>query len=271
MAVFKNSVGIPDQDAINFINATGITSPAELGAVNRLVLDLKGFFNPSYPTANIWTKMKAVYPFVGGTVDTHKFNLKDPRDLDAAYRLTFSGSWTHSSTGVTSISGGSYASTKLDSFNVSASNHHMSLYSRTNNTGTGDMGSWYFESPPSGAFAINFGYANTTPEIYLNYNFLSMGNQGTSAYHLIASRTSFTSLKAYNNGILQATNTNDQSSKPVLRSGEITIAAVSENIGSYRASRNYAFASIGDGLTDTEAANLYTAVQRFQTTLGRQV
>lgn len=32
-----------------------------------------------------------------------------------------------------------------------------------------------------------------------------------------------------------------------------------------------AFATIGDGLTDTEAANLYTAVQAFQTTLGRQV
>jgi hypothetical protein len=32
-----------------------------------------------------------------------------------------------------------------------------------------------------------------------------------------------------------------------------------------------AFSSIGYGLTTTEAANLYTAVQRFQTTLGRQV
>jgi S-DNA-T family DNA segregation ATPase FtsK/SpoIIIE len=32
-----------------------------------------------------------------------------------------------------------------------------------------------------------------------------------------------------------------------------------------------AFASIGDGLTDTEASNFYTAVQAFQTTLGRQV
>jgi hypothetical protein len=29
--------------------------------------------------------------------------------------------------------------------------------------------------------------------------------------------------------------------------------------------------TVGDGLTDIEAANFYTAVQRFQTTLGRQV
>jgi hypothetical protein len=35
--------------------------------------------------------------------------------------------------------------------------------------------------------------------------------------------------------------------------------------------RETAFSSIGDGLTDTEAANYYTAVQTFQTTLSRNV
>jgi hypothetical protein len=34
---------------------------------------------------------------------------------------------------------------------------------------------------------------------------------------------------------------------------------------------NLAFSSIGDGLTDTQAGNFYTAVQAFQTTLSRQV
>jgi hypothetical protein len=32
-----------------------------------------------------------------------------------------------------------------------------------------------------------------------------------------------------------------------------------------------AFASIGDGLSDTEASDFYAAVQAFQTTLSRQV
>jgi hypothetical protein len=35
--------------------------------------------------------------------------------------------------------------------------------------------------------------------------------------------------------------------------------------------KQIAFATIGDGLTDTEASNLYLAVQKFQTTLSRQV
>ena len=39
----------------------------------------------------------------------------------------------------------------------------------------------------------------------------------------------------------------------------------------YYSTKQCAFASIGDGLTDTEAANFYTAVNAFQTTLSRQV
>ena len=35
--------------------------------------------------------------------------------------------------------------------------------------------------------------------------------------------------------------------------------------------RECAFASIGDGLTDTQASDFYTAVQAMQTTLSRQV
>jgi hypothetical protein len=35
--------------------------------------------------------------------------------------------------------------------------------------------------------------------------------------------------------------------------------------------RQCAFSSIGDGLTDTQASNFYTAVQAFQTTLSRNV
>jgi hypothetical protein len=36
-------------------------------------------------------------------------------------------------------------------------------------------------------------------------------------------------------------------------------------------SKEVAFSSIGDGLTDTEAANLYLAVQNYQVALSRQV
>ena len=56
--------------------------------------------------------MKALYPFVGGTATSHKFNLKDPRDLDAAFRLQFNGGWTHNSNGVTPNGTNGYADNK---------------------------------------------------------------------------------------------------------------------------------------------------------------
>ena len=81
----------PPADAQAFITAAGITDPTQQSAIITLVTDLKGY--------GLWTKMKAIYPFVGGTATTHKFNLKNPLDTDGAFRLSFSGGWTHSANG----------------------------------------------------------------------------------------------------------------------------------------------------------------------------
>ena len=105
-----NSLGLNKLSGINpdaqaFITAAGITDPTQISAINSLVNGLQA--------DGIWTKMKAIYPFVGGTATTHKYNLKDPRDLDAAFRLVFNGGWTHSSTGATPNGTNGYADTKL--------------------------------------------------------------------------------------------------------------------------------------------------------------
>jgi len=116
-----------DADAQAFITAASITDPTQQSAVNQLVVDLKA--------ASIWTKMSAVYPFVGGSATTHKFNLKDPRDLDAAFRLNFQGGWTHSSTGALPNGTNAFAITYLDlSANLGSAKPHLSYYSRTNTT-----------------------------------------------------------------------------------------------------------------------------------------
>jgi len=49
-----------DADAQAFITAANITNTTQQSAIDTLVKSLK--------TANIWTKMKAIYPFVGGTL-----------------------------------------------------------------------------------------------------------------------------------------------------------------------------------------------------------
>ena len=80
-----------DTDCAAFLTATGITNPTISGAVCTLVTSLK--------SANLWTKLNAIYPMVGGTATTCKFNLKNPADTNAAFRLNFVGGWVFSSNG----------------------------------------------------------------------------------------------------------------------------------------------------------------------------
>jgi hypothetical protein len=83
----------------------------------------------------------------------------------------------------------------------------------------------------------------------------------------LSSRITTTQQKVYKNAsILNTDNqgTNAQDDK------NIYLGAWNNTI-TYSTDREYAFCSIGDGLTDTQTSNFYTAVQTFQTTLSRQV
>jgi hypothetical protein len=259
-----------DTDAQAFITAASITDGTQQSAVNQLVLDLK--------SANIWTKMKAIYPIVGGTASTHKWNLKDPRDLDAAFRLTFTTGWTHSSTGI--LPSSAYANTFLTpNINLTNNNSHISVYLRTNTDNNGvDIG-----------IQDDMGVGITVSSYYIitrNSNTLYVTIQTDDANRIIGantdsrgfyitSRTTSTSLKQYKNSSIFGTNTNTSTGTRARYS--IPLGAVryindpgSDTYSNY-SNRQQSFASIGDGLTDAEALSFYNAVQTYQTTLGRQV
>lgn len=268
MSLIINPYTFLDPNAQAFTLAAGITNTTQIYAVNKLVLDLKAY--------GLWSKMKAIYPFVGGTSSTHKWNLKDPRDLDAAFRLVFSGGWTHSSTGALPNGTNAYADTKLNPFSIlTLYSIHISYYSRTNNnlgvdfdmgigTNLGNMSNSLFIRRSSNTAGYDSGnVAGNNRIIFSNTNSLGFYNGTITANN---------SRKFYKNGVSQISNTTVLTQD--YPSANIFIGAYNEyNLGgaNYYGSKQCAFSSIGDGLTDTEAANLYTAVQAYQTTLGRQV
>lgn len=253
------SGGGVDPDAQAFITAASITNPTQQSAINQLVVDLKGY--------NIWTKMKALYPFVGGTSSTHKFNLKNPLDTDAAFRIVWSGGVTHSANGVQFGGVNGYGDTKLNlSSNLTQNNTHLSFYSRTNTT-----------TPTN---QLEMGAQNTGFSTYLGYSY-SGGYSGINSAEtirssvstpttgmLIGSRIAQLQEKYYFNNVSQTLSKNSNGVP-----NSVVFIGASRHNGSpaLYSSKQCAFASIGDGLTDTEAANLYTAVQTFQTTLGRSI
>ena len=257
-------VGITtDPDAQAFITAAAITDPTQQTAIDTLVKGMKA--------DGLWTKMKAIYPFVGGTASAHKWNLKDPRDLDAAFRLVFNGGWTHSANGATPNGTNGYADTKLNpSANLTINNSHASFYSRTNNNSDSwDLGSGNGNGT---AFLLTLRLNSLNQQLGfisgLYPTNLAASTQTTSNAFGLMSRTSSTLLKLYRNATLLNTNT---AASSTVSSQNIYIGGNNDlSFQSYSA-RQCAFSTIGDGLTDTEAANLYTRVQAFQTALSRQV
>jgi hypothetical protein len=252
-----------DADAQAFITAAGITDTTQKSAINTLVVNLKAY--------GIWTKMKAIYPMVGGTATQHKWNLKDPRDLDAAFRLVFNGGWVHSSTGAKPNGTNAFANTALNpSSALTLNSTHLSFYSRTNISAVQrEIAIYQGGDNPTMALGTSIG-----AEISDHYNYgqrISVSIASSTGFY-IGTRTSSTSHKLYKNNTTLGTNTSTNVNS--LPNGNLFIGASNNTtlgiISSY-STKECAFSSIGDGLTDTEAANFYTAVQAFQTTLGRSI
>ena len=203
-----------------------------------------------------------------------KYNLKDPRDLDAAFRLVFNGGWTHSSTGATPNGTNGYADTKLvpSTNGFTTANGHISFYSR--------------DTSVNGQYPVDLGVDQTGTGLNVSQKMSSIDSvsfhgrayaqllTGVDSNNItglhIVTRISTTSLKYNRNGSVIQTNS-------VLEAGTIPNVALflgcTNNNGTagLYSTRQAAFASIGNGLTDTEAANLYTRVQAFQTALNRQI
>jgi hypothetical protein len=257
-AGLTNISGAPttDPDAQAFITAAAITDPTQQAAINTLVVDLKGY--------SIWSKMKALYPFVGSTASQQKFNLKDPRDLDVAFRLVFSGGITHSSNGVDPNGVNATADTKITSASLGTSSLSMWYYSRENigtNSLIGNANKLFFTpiltANSNAYYALNSDFQGGTAT-FIPSNFsglLGLNRTGTSNFKAFRNGASYKTLASVTGAGTEA--------------GNITLFQ-RNGVGQYTANQ-CAFASIGDGLTDTEAANFYTAVQAFQTALNRNV
>jgi hypothetical protein len=264
MIINPYSFGVAyDPDAQAFITAAGLTDNTQKSAINTLVLDMKGY--------GIWTKMKAIYPFVGGTATTHKFNLKNPADTNAAFRLVFFGGWTHTTNGAQGNGTNSYA----DSFFIPSTqyavidNAALSVYSRTNIIeGRCEIGCY---NGTNSALQINVATTAFAPQntgTYMNNVTESKFADTDSRGFYITSRTG-TTVTMFENSTLKVTQTTTALARP-----NVSIFIGAQNIvgsANIPSSKQLAFASIMDGLTNTDAGNFYTAVQNFNTTLARQV
>lgn len=250
-----------DPDAQAFITATGITNAVQVNAINQLVINLK--------LDNLWSKCVAIYPLVGGTATTHKYNLKNPLDDNAAFRVTWNGGVTHDSNGITGNGTNGYGETYIKpSANLNLNSTHISFYNRTNIQSN---------NPTIG---ILDSLLNTTLRIIArntsNYSIYNVNDQASTlatsitdgSGFWIASRTASNSRKLYRNGTAVLTNTTTSSA---LSNATIPLLGqkLYTNTMNLYSPSNICFASSGQGLSDSESLLFYNIVNTFNAALGR--
>jgi hypothetical protein len=246
-----------DPDAQAFITAANITNQTQKIAIDQLVLNLKSY--------SLWTKFSAIYPFVGGTATSHKYNLKDPRDLDAAYRIQFNGGWTHNSNGITGNGTNGYADTfaKMNTAAIPNRLNHWSSYTRTIPSDYLRYVTGILNPSPF----ICFGYAAVTGNFALGLQTNQSIGFGLAAGFFNGTVTSDSVGSFYRNGVF----VDSQTPNSMTTQNSYFLGAMNAGFPYDYNNTNFAFTSLGGALTATDAANFYTAVQAFQTTLGRQV
>jgi hypothetical protein len=219
-----------------------------------------------HPQVELGTTPTDYQPTVGLAADvfknSFKFNLVNP----ARFSGSFTSGWAFSPTGMTPNGTSAYMDTSFTPFTqLSVLSAHSSFYLRTpmipSNAGYGVVKSDYSERMD----IINFG----------GTLYSAIGSQGqnaitTTPYQslILGSRTSSTSNKLYLGGVLRDTKTLTNTAN--LPNLNYWLGAVNQS-GGFWTSEQCAFATIGDGLSDTDAFLFYLAVQRYQTALNRQV
>ena len=251
-----------DADAQAFFNrvttAGGTLTATEQNAVNTLVLALKA--------NGTWTKMKAIYPMVGGgqanPASACRQNLRS-----ASFTGIFSSGWTFAATGAKPNGTSAFMDTQLNGNSQLTTPSHLSFYTIDNlNKGTDqvDIGITSFWLS---LWYVGSGFNAMLSRNQTNTALLQSPTVTDSRGFGITTKIGNTS-KIFMNNILRDTKTDTGTTYENLN---IYIGCFNVGNVGLASNRNCAFASIGDGLTDTEAANFYTAVQAFQTTLNRQV
>lgn len=203
-----------------------------------------------------------------------KYNLVNPVDSDAAFRLVFNGGWTFSRNGATPNGTNGFAETYYSpSVNSTITDNHFMMYLPSVTlpaSNTTDLGA--FTADYNSRFALSY-FQNPSFDT-TNFDVrkrTTVSNSLIGSGFVLYSRSATNLAKVYFNNSNVVTDTSTTSSYLY---PNITVYLGALHLGttaSAFSNRLNSFTSIGDAVTETEAANLYTAIQNYQTALGRQV
>lgn len=251
-----------DPDALAFINAAGLVSPVHVSAIDNLVKGLK--------INGTWSKYIALYPLIGGTAFSHSFNLKDPRNLDAAYRVAWNGTLTHNAQGVTG--GGGFGDTFCNLNSISPVSAEASFSSYLRSQVSGDQVTMGARSATTGAEYCLYNTGGRMLAILSDpqpSNYLSA--YPPAILGLVGGTRQGSVVRGFLNGTKLAENANATGNTPI--NSKIALMGQIENQNNFVRPffGNAALFSISRYFTESEIAADYNVIQQYQTTLDRAV
>ena len=256
--VIASQINQFDVDAQKYIDSAGITNATEKTAILNCVKQLKD--------SALWNKLDAIYPFLGSTSASCKWNLKNPVNSNAAFRLTFSGGWTFSSTGALPNGVNAYANTYWNSIsNAGTANASMGVYLRTNTADGAKIDMGFLRSSPTAVTGIATRFGS---EYYGAINTIAAGtitNTNTTGFFAVSTIV-LDSIIMHRNG------TNTEKYIPSTSNGNLNVFIGARNLdgapGLY-SDREHIIDFLGDGLTSAELIKLYNIFTTFKTAVGR--
>jgi hypothetical protein len=246
-----------DPDALRFLNAAGIQDQRTSQAINNLVVRLKN--------ANLWTRYQIIYPFAGITSATMKWNLKNPQDTNAAYRIVFNNGGTFDSRGYTSDGVNDWANTFLagNAIGAGLNDFSVSYYIKdVVSLSAFDMGTRF----DTNWLASNFRNINgRLASRAWNNNNSELTHPYTTGLATISRSAAASYIAAVND--YNATHIQTSTGRPA---NTLVFGAYNDfgNISLF-VNKTYQFFAVGSSVTVAEHQILWNTVAQYQSDLGR--
>lgn len=251
-----------DTDAQAYFTAnTAITSDADKSAINDFYLGLK--------SDGIYTKINGMHFPIWQNASNNKWNLINPVDTDAGYRLTYATGILHEANGIRGNGTSAYANTYFLPSTNNYDNQSFGAYCTIDNNNSGViMG---VNTSAAGGPAVNMQPRNTANAFRQQMSSTTVGSvantQSLGFFQMV--RNSGTTIFAVKNNTvtnisLNGTNIIDKK-----------LYYLAQNNYDFSTSgystKRIAFAYFGQALTTTQATNFYSRVQTLMTHFGIQV
>ena len=248
---------VSDADAQAYIDrvytAGGTLTNTEATAVNQLTIDLK--------SNGTWSSMKAIYPMIGASAAACAQNLRS-----SSFTGTFTAGWTFASTGATPNGTSAYMNTNLNpNTQITITSTHLSIYHYT-----GTAKGWGFGCVNAGynpSYAILPRFVDSKGYVSIGSTYSSVTNSNGQGFYIATRNSNTQKLFKNNSTIVTGTDLGVLLPNYNLYMSCVNIAGSASEFDD----KTVSFGSLGDGLTDTQASDFYTSVQKFNQTLDRQV